>query len=79
MFGESSCLMGLPRPAAAVAIVDSQVYAAPYERLEEAMRRDFELCRRVMQMISRKNMVLLHQVWENSPWRTRSSALPRCW
>jgi CRP-like cAMP-binding protein len=66
MFGESSCLMGLPRPAAAVAIVDSQVYAAPYERLEEAMRRDFELCRRVMQMISRKNMVLLHQVMELS-------------
>ena len=66
MFGEDSCILGQPRATAAVTIVDSQVYVFPFDVLQEEMRRDWNLCCQVMQMMSRKSMALLNQVMELS-------------
>lgn len=66
LFGEDSCLMGLPYFATAVAIVDTAVYAIPFGRLQEAMHQDSKVSDQVMQMLCRKNLVLLQQVRELS-------------
>lgn len=66
MFGEEFCLAGLPYLVSAVAIVDSRVCALPFSWLEQRMGRDTELNRRVLESLSRKNLVLLHQVMEYS-------------
>lgn len=66
MFGEDSCILGQPRATAAVTIVESQVYIFPFPILQEEMRKNWNLCCQVMQMMSRKSMALLNQVMELS-------------
>ena len=66
MFGEEFCLARMPCLTSAVAIVDSRVYALPFPWVEERMDRDPALCRQIMTSVSRKNLVLLHQVMEYS-------------
>lgn len=66
LFGEDACLMGLPCLATAVAIVDSAVYNIPFAKVKEAMKNDWDLSLKVMQMLCRKNLILLQQVRELS-------------
>lgn len=62
MFGEEFCLSQLPYLISAVAIVDAMVYALPFSWVEERMAHDPQLSRQIMASLSRKNLMLLHQV-----------------
>lgn len=66
MFGCSACFGGHPHNASSVAIVDSTVYCIPLAELESAMKADWELCRRVIQVLCRTNAILFKQVVELS-------------
>lgn len=66
MIGENSCFMGIRNATYAVAIVESQLYRIPFERLKTAMRDHWELTLQVIQVICRKNHALLSQVAELS-------------
>ena len=66
MFGEESCLAGLPYLTTAVSIVDSKVFVLPFAWMENQMNQDTRLSRLVLRSISRKNLVLLHRVMEFS-------------
>ena len=66
LFGERSCILNQPHSTAAVAIVDSQVYAVPYSDVRGLLAADNELCQAIMRHLCRKNTVLKQQVIELS-------------
>lgn len=66
LFGECASMMRHPHVASAVAIVDSMIYVIPYTDVETAMNGNWDLNTRVLNMLCRKNSVLLKQVVELS-------------
>lgn len=66
MIGENSCFMGTQNTTYAVAIVESQLYRIPFEKLITAMRDHWALTLQVIQVICRKNHALLSQIAELS-------------
>ena len=64
--GESACLQRQPHASAALAIVDTWAYAVPRLAMLEALREDWALNQRFLELCFRKNTVLLGQVRELS-------------
>lgn len=64
--GESACLQRQPHASAALAIVDTWAYAVPRLAMLEALREDWALNQRFLELCFRKNTVLLGQVREFS-------------
>ena len=57
--GESACLQRQPHASAALAIVDTWAYAVPRLAMLEALREDWALNQRFLELCFRKNTVLL--------------------
>lgn len=64
--GESACLQRHPHASAALAIVDTWAYAVPRLATLGALREDWALNQRFLELCFRKNTVLLGQVRELS-------------
>ena len=64
--GESACLQRQPHASAALASVDTWAYAVPRLAMLEALREDWALNQRFLELCFRKNTVLLGQVRELS-------------
>jgi CRP/FNR family transcriptional regulator len=64
--GELDCIQNQPHKASAIAIVDSQVFCLPYKVLENRLRNNWSLTKKLMQVMCRKNHIFMEQILELS-------------
>ena len=66
LFGERSCLLGIPHMTSAVSIVDSIVYAIPLQTFRTRLEQSPQLNQRVLQILCRKNSLLIGRLLSRS-------------
>ena len=66
LFGEHSSLLEIPHTTSAVSIVDSSVYAIPLPVFQAKLEQFPELSKCVLQIISRKNSLLIKRLLSQS-------------
>lgn len=66
LFGEHSCLLDAPHMTSAVSIVDSDLYAIPTQVFLTRLQRDPQLNQSVMQIMCRKNSILIGRLLSQS-------------
>ncbi|MCL1959725.1 MAG: Crp/Fnr family transcriptional regulator [Spirochaetes bacterium] len=64
--GEIDCIQNHPYNASAIAIVDSEIFCLPYKVLENQMRNNWSLTKKLMQVICQKNLIFMEQIMELS-------------
>ncbi len=66
LFGEHSGLLGIPHTTSAISIVDSMIYSIPLSTFLDRLERSPCLNRCVLQIICRKNSLLIGQLLSSS-------------
>ncbi len=66
LFGEHSCLLNIPHMTSAFSIVDSSVYAISLPIFYERLRESAQLNQAVMQILCRKNSLLVSRLLAQS-------------
>lgn len=66
LFGEHSCLLNIPHMTSAFSIVDSSVYAISLSVFGERLRQSAQLNQAVMQILCRKNSLLISRLLAQS-------------
>lgn len=68
LFGEHSSLLEIPHTTSAVSIVDSTIYAIPLHEFQAKLEEFPELTKCVLQIISRKNSLLIKRLLSQSSY-----------
>lgn len=73
LFGEHSCLLGIPHTASSISIVESEVYTVPTQIFLSRIQENTDLNMVVMQIMCRKNSILIDRLLS----QTSSDSLQR--
>ena len=66
LFGEHSCLLGIPHTTSAISIVDSELYSIPFSVFSSKLEESPLLTHHILQIICRKNSLLIGRLLSQS-------------